>query len=438
MKDAELDDLLVRYADGTLDAAELTRLEAELERSATARSRMRELTEQAFAVGEAARCRDARSSSRRVVEFPATKPSFTYWRPVLAWVAMITAVMAIFVFAATRSPESILEVVAVRGTAVWSDGDKRVPLLAGRRLAAGTIETESETATVELRLADGTHFTMNGSAEAAFSERDGKQVTLKRGKITASVTPQSPERPLRVRTPTAIVEVLGTVFSLDAVPQRTGLSVAQGRVRLRRLVDGREVEVSAEQQVAASLVSTDALVPREMKAPPARWTLGLATEPHRLTGTWIAAGGDEPAHIAATPFVEKREDNGSIYVHHGVIVRAASDSPNDSFATLTPDSVLRVNLRMQSAFPLQLMISTRRPDGGFAGNFELIETHPQIVPGQAWQTLEVPIRDLVAVHPERAKVAAGNHANVVIITTMNEPVGLEVAEISIAPAASAQ
>jgi len=46
-------------------------------------------------------------------------------------------------------------------------------------------------------------------------------------------------------------------------------------------------------------------------------------------------------------------------------------------------------------------------------------------------------RDLVAAHPERAAVAAGNAANAIIITTMNLPFGLEVAEISIAPAASA-
>lgn len=437
MNDADLDDLLVRYADGTLDAHQLARLEAELERSAASRRRMRELAEQAFAIGEAGRCREARNPGRQVVEFPAAAPRWSR-RPVLAFAAVFVVALGIVSFMQARSRGTMLEVIAVRGSAVWSEGGKRMSLVAGARLAAGTIETESETATAEVRLSDGTHFTLNGSAEAVFSEDGGKQVTLKRGKVTAFVAPQASGRPLRVRTPAANLEVLGTVFSLDAAPQHTSLSVAEGRVRLRRLVDGREVEVAAEQQVAASLVSSEALVPVTMKAPPADWTLRFACEPERFTGKWIATEGDNPARVVAAPIVAKREDNGSVYVHHAVIVRAASNLPTDAFATITPDSVFRVRLRMQREIPLQLMIATRRPEGGFAGNFELVRRHPQITAGEAWTILEVPIRDFVPIHPERVKAAAGNQANVVIITTLHEPVGLEVAEIAILPNASAR
>jgi hypothetical protein len=204
-------------------------------------------------------------------------------------------------------------------------------------------------------------------------------------------------------------------------------------VRLRRLVDGREVEVAAEQQVAASLVSTDALVPETMKAPPTAWTLRFAQEPERFTGTWLGAEGNDPARIAAAPIVAKRAEDGSVFVHHGVIVRAASNLPTDTFAAITADSVFRVRLRMQREFALQVMIATRRPDGSFAGNFELVRRHPQITAGEAWTNLEVPIRDFVAIHPERVKAAAGNQANVVIITTLHEPVGLEIAEVTILP-----
>jgi hypothetical protein len=344
--------------------------------------------------------------------------------------------LAIFSFVQTRSPGALLEVVAVHGAAVWNNGQQRVPLVNGARLAAGSIETESEAATAEVRLADGTHFTLHGSAEAAFSDSGGKQVTLKRGKVTASVAKQDTRRPLRVRTPAANVEVLGTVFSLEAAPQRTNLSVAEGRVRLRRLVDGREVEVGAEQHVAASLVSSDALVPQGLRAPAHHWALDFSEAPERFTGTWCAAEATEPARIAAAPSVEKRHDDGSIYVHHAVIVRSASNSPADAFASITPDSVLRVRLRMRREFGLQLMIATRHPNGAFAGNFESVKRHPQIIPGTEWQTVEVPIREMEPIHPDRVKVAAGKQANVVIITTMHEPVGLEVAEIAILPTAS--
>ncbi len=430
MKDTELDDLLVRYADATLGADQLARLQAELERSSVARARMRELAEQAFAIGEAGRCREARSPRRQVTEMPAAVRRWSFY-PVLALAALALLLLGVISLMQLRSRSPMLEVVAVRGAAVWSEGEKRVPLLAGARLPAGTVETENETATAEIRLPDGSHFTLNGSAEAVFRATGGKQVTLKRGKVTAFVARQLPGQPLRVRTPTANVEVLGTVFSLDVVPQRTSLSVAEGRVRLRRLVDGREVEVSAEQQVAASLVASDVLAPEGMMTPPSDWSLQLASPPDRVTGSWIPSGFADPAHLVAAPIVVQRKGDGSVYVHHGVIVRSASNSPADAFATLTADSVLSVRLRMERESAVQLMIATRRPDGGFAGNFELVRRHPQIVPGSDWQTLEVPIRDLVPNHPERAEVAAGNIANVIIITTVHEAVGLEVAGISI-------
>ena len=435
MNETELDDLLVRYADGTLDAERLARLEAEIERSSLARTRLRELAEQAFAIGEAGRCREARSPRRQVVDFPAAAQRWS-WRPVLALAAAVAVLVGVVSVMQVRSQKPMLEVVAVRGAAVWSGGENRVPLVAGARLPAGTIETENETATAEVRLSDGSHFTLNGSAEAVFSEASGKQVTLKRGKVTAFVAKQLPGRPLQVRTPTANVEVLGTAFSLDVVPQRTSLSVAEGRVRLRRLVDGREVEVAAEQQVAASLVASDALAPEEMKTPASQWSLPLTSRPDRATGSWVPSGATGPARLLAVPIVVQQKGDGSIFVHHGMIVRSASNSPADAFASLTADSVLSVRLRMQKEFVIQVMIATRRPDGGFAGNFETVKRYPQIVPGPDWQTLEVPIRDLVPIHPERAKVAAGNIANVIIITTVHEPVGLEVAEISILPAAS--
>jgi hypothetical protein len=164
--------------------------------------------------------------------------------------------------------------------------------------------------------------------------------------------------------------------------------------------------------------------------------LDFTEAPERFTGTWSTAEGTEPARIAAAPSVEKRHDDGSIYVHHSVIVRSASNSPADAFASITPDSVLRIRLRMRREFGLQLMIATRHPNGAFAGNFESVKRHPQIIPGTEWQTIEVPIREMEPIHPDRVKVAAGKQANVVIITTMHEPVGLEVAEIAILPTAS--
>ena len=436
MTEAELYPLLVRYADGTLNQEGLARLEAELAASATARALMQELAEQVFAIGEAGRCREVRTPTRRMMEAPAAARPWFRSR-VLAGLAAAAVLIGFFAVLHLRSRGAVLEVVGLHGDAAWQDGQKRMPLVVGMRLPAGTIETESESATTEVGLADGTHFTLHGSAKATFGGDDGKQVKLERGKVTAFVAKQATGRSLSVQTPAADLEVLGTVFSLEAAPQQTSLSVSHGRVRLRRLVDGREVEVGAEQYVAASLVSTEALVAQEMKIPPSAWTVSFDTAPERSTGRWYAAAGANPAHLAAVPVVEARREDGSILVHHSIIVRSPPNSAADSFATLTGESILRIRLRMNMSFTLQLMITTRRADGAFAGNFELVKLHPEIIPGLEWQTLEVPFRDFLSNPRGRVELPAGTQANAVIISSMHLPVGLEVAEMAILPNASA-
>ena len=134
---------------------------------------------------------------------------------------------------------------------------------------------------------------------------------------------------------------------------------------------------------------------------------------------------------------EARREDGSILVHHSIIVRSPPNSAADSFATLTGESRLRIRLRMNMSFTLQLMITTRRADGAFAGNFELVKLHPEIIPGLEWQTLEVPFRDFLSNPRGRVELPAGTQANAVIISSMHLPVGLEVAEMAILPNASA-
>ncbi len=435
MKDEQLDALLLRYLDGTLEAPEEEQLSAVLERDAAARARLRSLAEQAFAVGEAGRCREARMPLRPAPVESLAEPA-AWWRGAVPWAAAAAVALGLFLALQRQSPRPLLEVLTVRGEATWSDSGQRLPLTAGARVAAGTIETESESATVEVRFADGTRFALSGGAEAVFSEGDRKQVLLKRGSLTAAVAPQAPGRPLRVRSSAAEAEVLGTVFTLDAMPQHTDLSVAEGRVRLKRLVDGREVEVAARQRVTASLVATERWAPEPLQVPATEWQLNLSAPPEHLTGVWQAATDHEVAFIGATPTVETRSADGRVHVHRSVIIRAASNSPADAFALLTADSVLRLKLRLKRAFPLQLMISARRLDGSYAGNFELVKQHPELPGDGHWHTLEVPFRDFKALQPERASVAAGNQVNVVIITTLHEPVGLEVAAIAILPRAS--
>lgn len=71
--------------------------------------------------------------------------------------------------------------------------------------------------------------------------RRGDPLVLERGSFTADVAPR--EKPFVVRTPDAEIRVLGTVFRLGAGPTR--LDVVEGKVLLKRLSDGKAVEVGA-------------------------------------------------------------------------------------------------------------------------------------------------------------------------------------------------
>jgi len=431
VRDNELEVLVAKFAADSLAPGEHAVLVTELERNEKARLHLAEIAEVAFAVGEAGRTRAIREESHHVEASPPVR-RHTWWRPALAWTSLIILLSSAAWFYYATGPQPLLEVVEARGAVSWSSAGTRLALRAGMRLPPGIFESESETATAEVRFMDGTRFTLQGNAEAVFDDNQGKRVWLKRGTFSADVTKQSPGRPLRVRTATAEVEVLGTVFAMEAAPQRTSVSVAAGRVRLRRLVDGREVEVASEHYVAASLLAADELVPRLVSSPSGIWTLELGSAPEHFTGRWQAPDGMQPALIAAAPIVERRESDGAPYVHHGIIVRAAAH-PADSFVALTDHSALRLKLRMPREFPLQIIVSTRRPDGSFAGNFELTQPQPTLIPGADWQRLEVALHDFTPLHPSRSTSSAGSRACAIIVTTLHEPVGLEIAEISIGP-----
>jgi ferric-dicitrate binding protein FerR (iron transport regulator) len=77
-------------------------------------------------------------------------------------------------------------------------------------------------------------------------EKQGKRgLALSRGSIAATVTKQAAGRSLTVTTAHAEVTVIGTQFSLSALPDSSRLEVREGRVLLRRLPDGASIEVSA-------------------------------------------------------------------------------------------------------------------------------------------------------------------------------------------------
>jgi ferric-dicitrate binding protein FerR (iron transport regulator) len=167
-----------------------------------------------------------------VMETPRTRAP---WRRALQWAAVIAVagLAAALFFAGGRKSANHHEVAraeSVEGAVSWSsdNGGQRAVLSSGVGLAAGTLSVEGASSSAQLRFDDGTVLTLTGDAELGFSDDGQKRLVLRRGAFTGHVAHQPAGRPMVVRTNTAEIEVLGTVFALASEQNQTTLNVESG------------------------------------------------------------------------------------------------------------------------------------------------------------------------------------------------------------------
>ncbi len=428
----ELDALLARYFDGSLDADATLRLTAELETNVESRALLRGMAEQSVAVAERRRCAEARQSTMPSVlpeltlsEKPAGR--FSRWS---VWAVAALVMLGLGRWWQARTP-LLLEVMQVDGAVTWTgvEGTTRTALVAGMKLPAGTLELETGTALAQVRFADGTLVSLNGRAEATFSDEKGKRVRLRQGAFSAEVKPQPKAEPMRVFTPAAEIVVVGTAFSLAARSDETSLDVAHGVVTMRRLADGREASVGQQERLVATFDPQSALIPQAQVRPATVWRMQFATQPAHVDGVWIAPGQRHAGGaLGAQPFVAGKERDGRVIVHHGVCVR---DDPG--MASLTATSELRMKVRTAQDTGLQLIVGTRKPGGGFGGNFEFIQLTCPHSGDDEWRELRVPVSQLRRITPEYAASADDLIADFIIVNSFTNSAGLEVSELSIVP-----
>ena len=102
------------------------------------------------------------------------------------------------------------------GTLSWSGASAtRQSLRTGDRIGGGQLVLDGGSATATLRFADGTTLTLTGDTELTVSDDGQKRLRLGRGLLSANVQPQPAQRPLLIRTSTAELKVLGTVFTVS-------------------------------------------------------------------------------------------------------------------------------------------------------------------------------------------------------------------------------
>jgi hypothetical protein len=142
----------------------------------------------------------------------------------------------------------------VTSAAIIREGGDERPARVGSALHSGdTLQSEGPGAFATFVFRDGTVLFLAGDAEVSFAQDAGqKRVDLRYGDVDADVAPQPAGKPMLFVTPLAEARVMGTRLSISAETGGTTLSVTEGHVVLKRLSDGRTVDVRAGYHAVAS------------------------------------------------------------------------------------------------------------------------------------------------------------------------------------------
>jgi len=284
MERERFDDLLARYEDGLASLEELNELAAGLNSNSNFRKELvaRNRIEAGLHELSATRAAASRPSVREAAvrharsrrsDFRKRTAHSSQWRIGIALAALLMLVLAGLRYfqsvepATAAAPVAILE--GVTGAVSILRGNGSHPAREGLSVTElEGLQTENG-ARASLRFADGTTITLFGASEsrvwlngpAAKTAAHGKQMTLDRGSLEASVAPQPVSMPLIIRTPHTEIKILGTKFTLESLPDNARLEVREGHVQMKRIADGKSVDVNSGFYAVASREMEFAVLP---------------------------------------------------------------------------------------------------------------------------------------------------------------------------------
>jgi hypothetical protein len=241
-----------------------------------------------------------------------------------------------------------------------------------------------------LRLDDGTEIVVSGETRLTCTRENGQTwLTMHHGQLAANVAPQAAGRPLTINTSNAEIEVLGTRLAVSNENEVSELGVHHGRVRIRRLSDGKAIEVAGGQYAIASQRTS-----LEAKAWPE-----------------VVDGWDEDFEEGLPEdwrYGQWLDDGLPVGSHGGVLASRRSTLEGidtDQYRITLPkrwtrglwqiheDSRLSFTYKMSRPGWFQIMMGVRSDDWNpsYVGNYELQSSYWPKAPANEWQTVSVPL-----------------------------------------------
>lgn len=407
-------ELIQRHLDGLLEEAEVQKLSVKLESCVKTRSLYLKLQQ----IHAMLLCKDLdwsptdSASDLRLERNPLQTTKRVLLA--LAGVALIAFLTQTYLIRDFRN--EIITVTSVGGPIAWTGDGGRVSneLAVGEKLPGGTMELLAPDSFVEFAFEDQSTVSLAGLSAITISTEQSdtpskrqKELHLRHGRLFASVQKQPSGRPLLVHTPSAELTVLGTQFDVETVSDSTRLTVNQGRVRLKRLPDGKEVDVPAQQSVLASLEDHNGLSPRKRNSPVSDWQSDLREDV--VKGKWISrlwglgaklkmavANGEMTKDAAIKAYKNAAyfdDSTGSVWTVPSPVGALIVLSPRRSMEQpiqLSANTRVLVRGQAYSQDAMQIGLSVGYPDGGFAGKYSTLIPSSKLAGGVEFE-LEIPL-----------------------------------------------
>ena len=378
MDNTDFNDLMARLIDDTLSPNELEKLTQTLREHPERHQLLRDQLETADLI---AQTEDELRDGRRFVATVLVRTSDDPFVEVVAtqlnkasskknieralWV-VIPLLLAIIVISGIvfRGQSPVLRIAEVSGPVLWTaDGVVVSETLDGRAIRGGTLDSLSVDSWAVLEYSDGTRVTISGLSRLTVANGPQKEVRLGQGRLSVNASPQSPDRPMLIHTPTARLEIVGTQLNVDSNSTATVVNVNEGLVRLIRLVDGRTTDVPAAYQAVASVDRHAELIAIRRPEPTRVWQSRFPAGVNY--GDWqVGVAGSAKLRAKALLLTCAKPKPLLIYVASAAI--AAQDS-----SPLVLADVGRFVVRGEVEKPTEVFfgVTMNHPNGGFAGKY---------------------------------------------------------------------
>ena len=267
---ADFEQRIAAWLDGRISEGESETLQQELRDSAEARTAFRQYAELDTVIREVADTQGVGTISKAGgSSMSSPRPAMTpFAKAVLALAAgIIVAVTGTLYYQHVNANRNIVRITGLNGALTWignggrivqGSGSEQEPtrwsnvLSEDAELPGGTIEGTAPDSWFELEFDDGSSAMIFGDSILTFSDQGQKELRLKQGRFSATVVPQPADEPMLIHTPAAELKVVGTRFDVEAGPESTRLYVREGKVQIRRVSDGKTVDVPADHRVVVT------------------------------------------------------------------------------------------------------------------------------------------------------------------------------------------